>query len=100
MVEYIDRDKALEEFDAWVESTGVLPRGTSYYAEARGCIECVPAADVEPVVHAHWIPKPQIVRSPYARNYSCSHCGHEPLEAIGRCPHCGAHMDREVTEGD
>lgn len=63
MAEYIDRDKALKEFDAWVESTGALPKGTSYYAEARGCIECVPAADVEPVV----------------RCKDCSHCYHGEL---------------------
>lgn len=55
----------------------------------------MPAADVEPVVHACWVPKAEMVRSIYARNFSCSHCGHEPLEVDIRCPHCGAKMDRE-----
>lgn len=51
MSEYIERNKALEEFEKWIETTGVLPKGTSYYYECRGRIEDVPAADVEPVVH-------------------------------------------------
>lgn len=95
MVEYIDRDKALEEFDAWVESTGVLPRGTSYYAEARGCIECVPAADVEPVRHGRWI-----------FGDTCGHswmkCSECLVSQSGQtlcftyCPNCGAKMDGEA----
>lgn len=67
-------------------------------AEAWKMAKTLHAADVEPVVHAHWIPKAKMVRSPYARNYSCSHCGHEPLEAIDRCPKCGAKMDGEVSQ--
>lgn len=101
MAEYIDRDKALEEFDEWVESTGVLPKGTSYYAEARGCIECVPAADVEPVVHAHWKnSNPKCPFSAYCSNCRanalCDYLGDEILS--DRCPNCGAKMDGEVTQ--
>lgn len=82
MDEYIKRD----DMRAVLEKASISPR----FADEPS------AADVEPVVYAHWIPKPQMVRSPYARNYSCSHCGHEPLEAIDRCPKCGAHMDGEA----
>lgn len=59
-------------------------------------IDTLPAADVEPVVHAHWIKKVEIVRNQYARNYYCSNCIHEPLEIGDRCPKCGAHMDGEA----
>lgn len=96
MDEYINRDKALEEFDAWVESTGVLPKGTSYYAEARGCIECVPAVDVEPVRHGRWIEDGDFV--------VCPVCGRRwnvfdnDTDTFDRCPHCGAHIDGEVTQ--
>lgn len=92
MAEYIDRDKALKEFDAWVESTGALSKGTSYYAEARGCIECVPVADVEPVRHGRWLINPDGYY-PY-----CSECKQEPARCImtNYCPNCGAKMD----EGD
>ena len=50
MPRYIDAEKALEEFDEWVDTTGALGKGTSYYYEARGCIEDVPTADVVEVV--------------------------------------------------
>ena len=50
MTRYIDADKALEDFDEWVDATGALGKGTSYYYEARSCIEDVPTADVVEVV--------------------------------------------------
>lgn len=48
MEDYIKRQAALEMFDEWVEATGALPKGTSYYYECRACIEDVPAEDVVP----------------------------------------------------
>lgn len=98
MTEYIERDKALEEYDAWIESTGALPKGTSYYYECRGCIEEVPAADVEPVRHGRWVK--------YAGKLICSECKKYPPmkdESGGwrtyhewpYCPNCGAKMDLE-----
>ena len=50
MPRYIDAEKALEEFDEWVDTTGALGKGTSYYYEARSCIEDVPTADAVEVV--------------------------------------------------
>lgn len=102
MAEYIDRDKALKEFDAWVESTGALSKGTSYYAEARGCIECVPAADVEPVRHGRWKLEPtNPYDNPGYKNRMikrCSCCGWQNACRRNYCPNCGAKMDGEVTE--
>lgn len=98
MSEYIERDKALEEFDAWVESTGILPKGTSYYAECRGCIEDVPTADVAPVVHGRWIKE----QKSWGIFHRCSICrgsalldGSEIEVFSSCCPHCGAKMDLE-----
>jgi hypothetical protein len=58
MAEYIERDKALEDFDKWIDETGAIPKGTSYYYECRACIEDVPSADVVEVVRCkdceHW----------------------------------------------
>ena len=31
--------KALNQFDKWIDSTGALAKGTSWYYEAQGCIE-------------------------------------------------------------
>ena len=50
MPRYIDADKALEDFDEWCDTTGALGKGTSYYYEARSCIEDVPTADAVEVV--------------------------------------------------
>lgn len=50
MPRYIDADKALEDFDEWVDTTGALGKGTSYYYEARSYIEDVPTADAVEVV--------------------------------------------------
>jgi len=37
-LEYATR-KALNHFDEWVDATGVVPKGTSYYFEMQGVIE-------------------------------------------------------------
>ena len=52
--------------------------------------------ELKKVVHAHWVPKETIVRTPFARNYYCSNCYHEPLESANFCPECGAIMDEET----
>jgi hypothetical protein len=31
--------QAFNVFDNWIDATGALPKGTSYYYEAQGCIE-------------------------------------------------------------
>ena len=31
--------QALNVFDNWIDATGAIPKGTSYYYEAQGCIE-------------------------------------------------------------
>lgn len=69
-------------------------------AEAWKMAKALPAADVEPVVHAHWYQLDEDIL--------CSHCGKGYMggdtpqeakehldsgEAYDRCPHCGAHMD-------
>ena len=46
-------------------------------------------ANVELVVHGHWIAKREMIRSIYAKNYNCSICGAESF-AYPNCPYCGA----------
>ena len=41
---------------------------------------------------SEWIAKNPMVRSPFARNYYCSDCKYEPIEAKSYCPNCGAKM--------
>ena len=54
----------------------------------------MPTADVVEVVHGEWIAKGTMIRTPFARNYHCSVCGHEPIEIKNFCPNCGAKMER------
>lgn len=41
-----------------------------------------------------WIPKEVMIRTPTAKNYTCSICGNGN-EATPFCPHCGADMRGE-----
>ena len=51
-----------------------------------------PVENVEPRVEAEWVAKPEMIRSPFVRNYYCSNCNHEPIEVGKYCPECGARM--------
>ena len=102
MPRYIDADKALEDFDEWCDTTGALGKGTSYYYEARSCIEDVPTADVAEVKHGEWIDLHD-ENVLYEQTYKCSACGEWFVIEAGTpkengykyCPNCGARMDGE-----
>lgn len=57
---------------------------------AMNAVAAVPAADVAPIVHAHWIWGKQILN-----RQVCSHCSasFDSLENDRYCPNCGAKMD-------
>ena len=59
-----------------------------------------PAADVVEVVHAEWVMKETMVRSPFAKNAYCSVCYEETSYPYNYCPHCGAKMDGWKDETD
>ncbi len=108
MSEYIKRQDA---YDAVLFAMC----GTGYQSDATWAIDCVPAADVAPVVHAHWI---EDSNEYYALCYSrgqtpeqteyltesdvaCSACLRKfnvtdnsfTHECANYCPNCGAKMD-------
>ena len=64
-------------------------------------VKTLPAADVVPVVHAHWIQTSAEDENGNAY-YSCSNCGcgesHNPIVEVPYCWKCGAKMDRERKE--
>lgn len=82
MAEYIDRDLAIE----------FLPVA---YDSAINALRNVPAADVAPVVHGHFVHDGQL----YVGGldwFHCSSCGRLVAGAEARfdyCPWCGARMD-------
>ena len=83
MAEYIGRDAAIKAAKhAWTK--GLEP---SQYIQAQ------PAADVAPVVHGAW----QVTD----RFKACSVCGYAFARLLPDkyCPHCGAKMHGERTDG-
>jgi len=96
MADYIDREKAIKAVKhAWAK--GLEP--TQY-------IEEIPAADVAPVVHAHWIAEIVAIETVYGTDMKervgCSKCKHKFLEAAKTylfCPMCGAKMDEKEKNG-
>ena len=97
MAEYIAAEAAVETFRLWFERIGTKPS----FEDVQTIIQQVPAADVEPVVHAHWKnSNPKCPFSAYCSNCRanalCDYLGDEILS--DRCPNCGAKMDGEVTQ--
>ena len=86
MAKYNERSAAIEAAKhAWAK--GLEP---SQY------IEALPAADVAPVVHGHWVEKELFI--PWCDDdvdiiYECSCCRTESGGTSPYCPNCGAKMD-------
>lgn len=60
-------------------------------------IKNMPAADVDPVVHGRWVDN----GIPGSMLSGCSVCGFScGAFSFSYCPHCGAKMDKEATDGD
>lgn len=63
------------------------------YADVYAAVEGALAVEAEPVVHAHWVPAPDVGDC----CYRCSRCGkvidHYCDEDDSYCSRCGAHMD-------
>jgi hypothetical protein len=105
--EYISRDLALRQLNATCLATdcdnynGVRCRACAY-ADAMDFIEAIPAADVQPVVHAYWIELPKAL-NPNENPCKCSNCGHvlsfmNYYPKSKYCDDCGARMD--LKDGD
>ena len=90
MAEYIDREAALRI----TEETGAL--------ETQSRIKSLPAADVKPVVKAHWIWMGDTGDS----RFMCSNCkGKENVPTVmGKptvweyCPNCGVKIEQEPID--
>lgn len=54
-----------------------------------------PLPDVKPIIHAHWVSKDTMEKSPYAKNHYCSNCKVSVIECGNFCTNCGAQMDEE-----
>lgn len=110
MAEYIKLEDAtaiIEEKQKELCPVGRYGRGYVYgterekydvWEEILDALENLPAADVAPVVHGHWIEK----KSAVGRYFECSNCGaHENKHTAikGRfCWGCGAKMDESMPK--
>lgn len=107
-MEYIEREKAIDEIDKWLDSVGYVTvgKGLTSYGELIGCLEDTPAADVVEVRHGEWVMR--------GGRFRCSECdGKALMQDVGGtggfshefeqvksdiCPHCGAKMDGKDGE--
>ena len=90
MKEYIER-QAVEKM---LENAQIITYGEwCGYCTDDVNLDSIPAADVAPVRHGHWIE--------LSRSSKCSECGFETgrYELPRRyCPECGARMDGKEAE--
>jgi hypothetical protein len=102
MSEYISRNEAMQAvFDVDCHSDEHI----RIRNEAMTAIECIPAADVAPIVRARWAFVPYDEEMPTFGYHLCSNCGKSPLfdanerEALSDyCPHCPAVMDLKEAD--
>lgn len=70
-------------------------------------VDLIPAADVVPVVHGHWIKDNDSFQTDddyycYYFNHICSECGeivNDRYKLPNYCPDCGAKMDGGTDDG-
>ena len=99
MAEYIEKATLLNR--VIIPSICSCVQGPTAERLKKFCIDTVnnvSAADVAPVVHAHWEMKP-VDTTPgtyHLKKAFCSNCG-KPNKQYRPpyCPHCGAKMDEE-----
>lgn len=95
MAEYISREtmiKLLQRMADYAEANGFYyDREVIEFVAAT--LAGIPAADVAPVVHGHWIRQDESFT-----RYKCSNpeCGVEDFSGFENyCPNCGVKMDEE-----
>ena len=95
MARYIDADKFVKSLEK-----------QSYYSKTNieTRISKMPTADVQPVIHAHWVPQSRLKHILYylqtGQDFcSCSNCTSCGNKLMRHCPTCGAKMDEEVEDG-
>ena len=92
MAEYIEREKIWPALNA-----ACVP----YNRATKKAIKSIPAADVRPVVHGHWIgTKEAEDMGDIMKEFTCSVCGCcewdcTESESFNFCPNCGADMREE-----
>ena len=91
--DYISRQAAIDalgmaiDVDDFRTATGLIHEAT-----VSKVLDCIPAADVTPVVHGRWKKKKD------SDLFYCSECGLPSMHKWPYCERCGAKMDGERKE--
>lgn len=91
MPEYIERDEILNRLIeiGGCDATDEWDKGYDGAIDAAiSIVDCAPAADVQPVIHAKWIEDYIMTKF-----YICSNCKKYKYKRYKYCPDCGAKMD-------
>ena len=93
MAEYIKREDVLAEIDKFVKQNIAhgFPVDVFDIEMMKKMVEKLPAADVAPVVHGHWIRQDESFTRFKCSNPECSAENFSGFENY--CPNCGAKMD-------
>lgn len=96
---YIEREKAIDEIDKWLDSVGYVTvgKGLTSYGELIGCLEDTPTADVVEVRHGQW-QKHYKSGTTVSDGFVSSCCDMWNERETPYCPHCGAKMDGKDGE--
>ena len=98
MDEYIKREAA---FDAITDLAGKATTRSAYEAvwKSARALEKIPAADVAPVIHGHWIKRGGSWYCSYCDKGYRITCGSVAANNHRFCPNCGAVMDGGTDNG-
>ena len=102
-IEYISKDLALKRFEE-IKNSCVSLKDFVYLDGVMAVLDCVPVADVAPVVHGRW----EVEEEDWGfceetgdrhihKKFKCSVCGYttgDQAEKFVCCPICTAKMDR------
>lgn len=98
MAEYIEKQAVIDavhgEFDeclVW-DASGLKTANV-----VENVLDTIPPADVRPVVRGRWIP---FTSEAAGDIWYCSACGIGFAHHMNFCPHCGAYMREEETNGE
>lgn len=89
MSDYIEREAVLQTIESCVGWSRPLEAA---YEE----IQAIPAADVAPELHAHWVHYLPALGAGDVQS-RCSNCGRTADVETPYCAWCGAKMDKEDT---
>ncbi len=100
MAEYIDKQKLIDILEAKADMA--VPDYKPVLSSVAKMVQLLPATDVAPVRHGHWIDR----EDDYGSYVECSLCGDEysnweaDCAKTKFCPGCGARMDGGAGNGE